>query len=302
MVAFSALVLPGTLDRTGGTASHRYSSAAGQQVYECGRNVGMSTSAQECCSGVCGPSVPTGYHRVSKNGGENRRIRLCLFSQLQTSTNNSEYDRIMRRFSKVARELDLLRVTDLIGSKPTFFDPHKKRNEFFRLQRGDTAQLVAFLNTVGLFESARFAENGKLTTAIAKIATRDYHSVHYEPLHSARNIWNTRDLLVKTMAGKTEFGHACDFQTRIVREKEEPRVVITTATLVDAVLLSILIDRVKKLRVQKCARPDCGVLFSVGSGHERKYCERNCAHVESVRRDRERKKANSESSGYAKGR
>ena len=37
--------------------------------------------------------------------------------------------------------------------KPTFFDPKLKRNDFFRLRRGDIAQLVDFLNTSGLFES-----------------------------------------------------------------------------------------------------------------------------------------------------
>jgi hypothetical protein len=190
---------------------------------------------------------------------------------------------------KVAKELDLLRVTDL-GSKPAFFDPHKKRNEFFRLERGDTTQLIEFMNTVGIFESAMFVEKAKVSTAVMQTATGDYHTVHYEPLNSAKHIWDMRDLLVRTLEGRREFGRVCDFQTRIVRESQKPRIVLTTATLVDAVLLSILIDRVKKLKVQKCARPDCGVLFTVSGGHKRKYCERYCAHIESVRRDRERKK------------
>ena len=148
----------------------------------------------------------------------------------------------------------------------------------------------AFLNTVGLFQSAGLSMR-KVKTAITETASGECHRVHYEPLQSAKFVWDMRDLLLRDLKSrKSEFGSVCDFQTRIVRERNSPRVVITTATLLDAVLLSILIDRVKKARVQKCARPDCGILFTSENEHAKKYCSRNCAHVESVRRDRERKR------------
>lgn len=203
----------------------------------------------------------------------------------------------MARATPTARDMDLLRATPVPG-KPTFFDPKEKRNEFFRLQRGDTAELVSFLNTVGLFESEASLANvagvdeeaGKVETAITETASGDYYSVPYHPLHSAKKIWAFRDLLVRGLKGNSELGSVCDFQTRIVRESNSPRVVITTRTLLDAVLLSIIVDRVKKAKVQKCARPDCGIIFMSDNRHKKKYCCRYCAHVESVRRDRERKK------------
>jgi|SRR5215813_6667056 len=189
------------------------------------------------------------------------------------------------------RDPDLLKVNPLYHEKPAFFDPKQKRNEFFRLKRGDVAGLIGFLNTVGLFQSAMFIEEGNAETAITKLAEGDHHSVHYEPLQSANQVWDLRDLLLRSLSNrKSEFGRVCDFQTRILRERSSPRVVITTTTLLDAVLLSILIDRVKKTRVQKCARPDCGILFTPNTRHVKKYCSRYCAHIESVRRDRERKK------------
>ena len=49
-------------------------------------------------------------------------------------------------------EADSLKVSNLSGD-PSFYDPRQKRSEFFRLQRGDTAGLIAFLNSVGFLES-----------------------------------------------------------------------------------------------------------------------------------------------------
>lgn len=197
-----------------------------------------------------------------------------------------------------ALEQSLLKVTHIARGKPTFFDPKQKRNEFFRLRTGDTAQLVSFLNTVGLFESEASLFNvtgitnddSDVTKAITKTAGGEYYSVSYHQLHRAERIWGLRDSLVNWFESGAEFGAVSDFPARILRENKAPKVVITTATLLDAVLLSIITDRVKKAKVQKCARPDCGIVFTSDTRHKKKYCCRYCAHVESVRRDRERKK------------
>ena len=112
----------------------------------------------------------------------------------------------------------------------------------------------------------------------------------YHPLQSAKHIWDVRDAFVRWFESDQEFGELSDFQARILRENKEPRVVITTTTVMDAVLLSMVVDHVKKARVQKCARQDCGIVFTSDTRHTKKYCCRYCAHIESVRRDRQRKK------------
>ena len=129
-----------------------------------------------------------------------------------------------------------------------------------------------------------------MKSAIMQTAKGDHHTVHYYPVSDLKHIWDLRDMLSRTLTSKGELGSVCDFQTRIIREGQSPRLVITTTTLLDSVLLSILIDRVKKSKAQKCARPDCRIVFTSENKHKRKYCDRNCAHVESVRRDRERRR------------
>jgi hypothetical protein len=194
------------------------------------------------------------------------------------------------------KDMDLLKVSPLARTKPTFYDPKEKRSQFFRLERGDTEQLVSFLNTVGLFASATSLLGSQrdigsgVKHALTETASGDLHSVPYSPVQSVQRIWRMRDFLVGGLKASEELGDVCDFQTRIVRESSSPKVVIATATLLDALLLSIVIDRVRKAKVQKCARPDCGIVFTSDNRHEKKYCCRYCAHVESVRGDRERKK------------
>src|SRR5262245_20450141 len=49
---------------------------------------------------------------------------------------------------------DFLRAR-VLGGEATTFDPWEKRNEFFRLEKGDTKALLAFLRGVELFERPR---------------------------------------------------------------------------------------------------------------------------------------------------
>ncbi len=64
-----------------------------------------------------------------------------------------------------------------------------------------------------------------------------------------------------------------------------------------AVRLTVTIDLLQNAKFELCARPDCGQPFKVESRRKRKYCKRECGHLELVRK--KRKKGNSE--GAAKG-
>ena len=56
-----------------------------------------------------------------------------------------------------------------------------------------------------------------------------------------------------------------------------------------ATMAAIFLDKLAKVRSSMCDRPDCGVVFNHESGHKRKYCSPDCAHLEAVRRNRARK-------------
>jgi CGNR zinc finger len=57
----------------------------------------------------------------------------------------------------------------------------------------------------------------------------------------------------------------------------------------DAILAAIYLDKLANVTSSMCHRPDCGVVFNHESKHQRKYCSSDCAHVEAVRKSRQRK-------------
>lgn len=54
----------------------------------------------------------------------------------------------------------------------------------------------------------------------------------------------------------------------------------------DAILSTVFIDRLKKLRFKVCKRPDCAAIYELTSRHRRKFCSYECAHLMAVRRSR----------------
>ncbi|MCU1309868.1 MAG: hypothetical protein JWO20_993 [Candidatus Angelobacter sp.] len=58
-----------------------------------------------------------------------------------------------------------------------------------------------------------------------------------------------------------------------------------------AILATIYIDKLRGAKHGFCARPDCRKDFEFISKHKRKYCSPSCAHLETVRRLRERQKS-----------
>ncbi len=57
----------------------------------------------------------------------------------------------------------------------------------------------------------------------------------------------------------------------------------------DAIMASIYLDKLAKVKSSMCGRSDCGVVFNHESRHGRKFCSADCAHLEAVRKSRSRK-------------
>lgn len=220
-------------------------------------------------------SVPTEWTRATKE------TRLSLADLADAKSKTPELDE------------DFLRVRRKPG-EATSFDPWEKRSDFFRLKRGDSEGLLKFLATVGLFEAAVHDIDLAKEEASALIRPGEGHPMYkarYMTKVSEKYIWEMHRLLIgslNNLAGHT--GKYRDIQARIVHSKNGPQVILTTTTFLEAVLLTLAVDKVERAKVSKCARPDCGVPFSATGGHKRKYCSWYCGHIESVRKARRKTK------------
>jgi hypothetical protein len=68
--------------------------------------------------------------------------------------------------------------------------------------------------------------------------------------------------------------------------KQYPYYVLKARNCQSAILNTIVIDLLRKVKFHLCARPDCQAPFAIASRHRRDYCSQYCAHLQSVRRQR----------------
>jgi hypothetical protein len=94
-------------------------------------------------------------------------------------------------------------------------------------------------------------------------------SKQYERLRHSSNILNAPDILIPL---------------------ESPiRISLRCGCIRDAIMAAIYLDKLANVKSSMCHRPDCGVVFNHESGHQRKYCTSDCAHLVAVRNERKRK-------------
>lgn len=185
----------------------------------------------------------------------------------------------------------MLAFRDLPGTATTF-DPWDKRREFFQLKRGDTNGLLSFLQTVGLFIPAGWDVSGVPIECVYMQGTDGSYYQEYHPKEfSEKSIWELRRLMQESLSKLNQHdGTLTDFKVRIVITNGRPRMLLTTITFMEALLLTLAIDRIRKAKVRKCARPDCSVLFSNATARKQKYCSWYCGHLQAVRRQRKRQR------------
>jgi hypothetical protein len=59
---------------------------------------------------------------------------------------------------------------------------------------------------------------------------------------------------------------------------------IQVNTPMEAILMTLRIDKIKDIRYEICVRPDCGEIYEITTKHRRLYCSQYCAHLENVRK------------------
>lgn len=77
---------------------------------------------------------------------------------------------------------------------------------------------------------------------------------------------------------------------RVEWQNGQPIGVIEVISGEQLLIATTQIDLIRGAKFKLCERPDCRTPFPILSGHDKKYCEHYCAHIESVRRTRAEKK------------
>jgi uncharacterized protein YutD len=168
-------------------------------------------------------------------------------------------------------------------SNPVELDPWEVRMEFLGLRHDDRDALRNFLHKTGAF-----------------------CWINYRPI-AETELWQfqaaIRQQLLKPTVSENRIKRATEFETaihnRIQVHLMNINVGFEDGTLVgeaealntfDAILSTIFIDRLRKLRFKVCSRPDCATIYELTSRHKRKFCSYDCAHLMTVRRSRKGKK------------
>ena len=178
----------------------------------------------------------------------------------------------------------------------SFFDPWEMRAEFFRLRdQSELDGLLKFLNKVGLFDKADAGDVGRAPDVAEEYLikhknwrfwVRDQPEVEYMHFFSMQGVMRQ----AMTSKGSHVLDNS-DFEFRFVRDRREGYLLLTTVSFLHAVAATIQIDRLRKAKIHKCARPDCAIPFAVTGERARKYCSWYCGHLESVRNKRKLEKS-----------
>lgn len=173
-----------------------------------------------------------------------------------------------------------------------YLDPWHVRDDFFGLQTED--DFVRFLGQVGIFSPVHQAD---YEGAWELKDFRGWQQVFREFLRRSPANWS--EYLDKLKKEKPGFNarlicfvlkDAHSFTLQFRWEQGLQSVVLETRDVVTAIFATIHVDRLRGAKFGFCARRDCRKPFEITSKHQRQYCQQYCAHLESLRRMRERQK------------
>lgn len=188
------------------------------------------------------------------------------------------------RWTMISREgePDRFRHTYVNRVKGKILDAWKIRAQFLEVQ-SDPRSVLSFLNRTGLFVS----HSGTVPKSrrdfcqwqglVKKLLTRDPKRWgEFKHRYSSERL----DLVSSNTLPRVTFR---------LEEGDRYAAVLTKGTL-RGVLATIFLDHLRGARFRICARLGCTRVYEVTTGHKRKYCSPRCAHFDSVRRLRKRKR------------
>lgn len=151
-------------------------------------------------------------------------------------------------------------------------DAWEAREEFFRLQRGDTKKLLTFFNKWGQWVSDSTDEGV-----------------------AAEEVWQICDRFRRAVRGPltewlTDQSVNASPLALFMPRAEYPHFFFATTSCALALHTTITLDLLRGIKFRPCAREDCPVVFSVDSDHKRKFCTQYCGHLVSLRKQRRKAK------------
>jgi hypothetical protein len=176
------------------------------------------------------------------------------------------------RFVHVARP-----ETDLIPVGIGWPDAWNVRAEFLAARSPE--QFLAVLNANGVFSS----EHESFTLADLQVIQKGLrHMLSVDHQHFREAIFG--DHLTKVLFhSRFSVGFAWRHRPTIAHAG-----IITVRRTLGAMLATVYLDKLRDAKFGFCARQDCRRQFEITSQHKRKYCTPACAHMETVRRGRQR--------------
>lgn len=143
-------------------------------------------------------------------------------------------------------------------------DAWEMRKEFLEM-RNETPDFLAFLNKWGNWSDSSAVE-------------------------FVQEIRSKQTDLPRRMLDKNSEHLGLFFSPFFTRIPEYPHFSIRTSGCYSALETTLLIDFLNGVEHDQCARTACKKIFPIISRHKRLYCCQYCAHLESIRRGRERKR------------
>lgn len=192
---------------------------------------------------------------------------------------------------------------------PEYHDARPLRETFMSLRKED--EFLEFLDRVGAFsqldESERERGWGLSDLVDFQSALR---GLTVNPPAKWESFWHKFSSMSNIGSGVLgAFGFAGEHNLRFHWKDSRQSAwrgsksvaVIEEGNALSAFLATIEIDHLRGAKFGVCARPDCRMVYEITTKHKRKYCDHDCAHLESVRRGRKKQRRKVKRSGSSGG-
>jgi hypothetical protein len=169
---------------------------------------------------------------------------------------------------------------DIYGGK--YFDAWEVRESFLQLQTDEN--FLNFLNRTGSF-SPQFKDGVWGFEEMRGWQDLFRGMMKKEPQHWP-NLLRSRLAYRQHLVALVLKYHQT--QTTLRWQKAHNSLMFRPDTTLSAIYTTIVLDKLAGSRFGFCARKDCRREFEIGSHPNKRYCSHDCAHLEVVRRGRQR--------------
>jgi hypothetical protein len=151
------------------------------------------------------------------------------------------------------------------------------RDEFFHLKQGDAKSLLNFFNKWGLWH----------------VRTGDFE-LDLSYAVSVREVWQIQERFRRAVVSPISewlTDNSVNVSPLAVFEPREkyPYFNLKANCCSLAILNTITLDLLRKVKFKICKRKDCRAPYAIESEHERTFCSQYCGHLESLRKNRREK-------------